>query len=151
MSPWSRCQKANRSASLAPVTFYILIFALLAVLAVVAFLTLRSSRRSRMGELERETRTGRGHVRPPTPMHPAKQRHEPARHEPGPSGGVFHKEGLGAKVKALFKGGAGEESWSRLEDLLIKADVGPKGAADLVARVAFRHHVGGRPGGVVAR
>ncbi|MGZ8630945.1 MAG: signal recognition particle-docking protein FtsY [Actinomycetota bacterium] len=115
--------------------FGVLIFAVLAVIAVFAFLAIRTSRRQRLHELERETHTGKGHVRPPTPMHPAKQRHEPARHEPGPSGGVFHKEGLGAKVKALFKGGAGEGSWSQLEDLLIKADVGPKGATDLVARV----------------
>ena len=115
--------------------FYVLVFGVLAVLAVVAFFTVRSSRRSRMGELERETRTGTGHVRAPTPSHPAKQQHEPSRPEPGPSGGVFHKEGLGAKVRALFRGGAGDDTWKELEDLLIKADVGPKGSADLVGRV----------------
>ncbi|MDH4111850.1 MAG: signal recognition particle-docking protein FtsY [Actinomycetota bacterium] len=116
-------------------TFYILVFAGLAVLAVFAFLTIRSSRRKGLRELGRETHTGAGHVRAPTPMHPAKQRHEPARPEPGPSGGGFHKDGLGAKVKALFRGGPGDETWAQLEDLLIKADVGPAGSSDLVGRI----------------
>ncbi len=45
-------------------------------------------------------------------------------------------EGLGAKVRALFRAAASdEERWSGLEDLLIRADVGPKGAADLVSRI----------------
>lgn len=115
--------------------FYILVFGVLAVVAVVAFFTIRSTRSSRLRWLERDTHAGKGHVREPTRMHPAKQRHEPVRHEAGASGGVFHKEGLGAKVKALFKGGAGDDTWGRLEDLLIKADVGPRGSADLVGRV----------------
>lgn len=115
--------------------FYVLIFAALAVVAVLAFLTIRSSRRERLRDLERETHTGPGHVRAPVLEHPAKQRPEPVRREPGPSGGVFPKEGLGARVKALFRAGAGDQAWSQLEDLLIKADVGPKAAADLVERV----------------
>lgn len=115
--------------------FYILVFGVLAVVAVVAFFTIRSSRSARLRRLERDTHAGKGHVREPTRMHPAKQRHEPARHEAGASGGVFRKEGLGAKVKALFKGGPGDDTWGQLEDLLIKADVGPRGSADLVGRV----------------
>ena len=114
---------------------YVLVFAVLAVVAVLAFVTIRRSQRERLRDLERETHTGPGHVRAPVPERPAAQRHEPARREPGPSGGVFRKEGLGAKVKALFKGGAGDTTWSQLEDLLIKADVGPNAAADLVQRV----------------
>jgi fused signal recognition particle receptor len=117
------------------VEFYILIFAALAVVAVLAFLTIRSTRRERLRDLERETHTGRGHVRAPVAEHPAKRRPEPVRREPGPSGGGFRKEGLGAKVKALFRGGTGDDAWSQLEDLLIKADVGPTAAADLVGRV----------------
>ena len=115
--------------------FTILIFGALAVLAVVAFFTIRSTRRTRLRSLDRETHTGEGHVRDPACAHPAKQRPEPGRAEPGPSGGVFHKEGLGAKVKALFHAGADDATWDELEDLLIRADVGPKGASDLVARV----------------
>jgi fused signal recognition particle receptor len=116
----------------------IVIFGVLAVLAVVAFLTLRSSRRSGMRDLERETHAGRGHVRAPAPAHPAAQRPEPVRPEPAASGGLFHREGLGSKVKALFTGGVGEDTWKGLEDLLIKADVGPQASEDLVARVRTR-------------
>jgi len=47
-------------------------------------------------------------------------------------------DGLGSKVKGLFSGGATDDAWARLEDLLIRADVGPKGAADLLARVKRR-------------
>jgi fused signal recognition particle receptor len=113
----------------------VFVFAVLALVAVAGFFVLRSSRRSRLRELERETHTGRGHVRAPTHLHPAKQRPEPARREPGPSGGVFRSDGLGAKVKGLFRGGADDGTWAELERLLIMADVGPKGSADLVARV----------------
>lgn len=43
--------------------------------------------------------------------------------------------GLGARVRSLFGRGVSEATWKELEDLLIKADVGPRGAADLVARI----------------
>jgi fused signal recognition particle receptor len=78
-------------------------------------------------------------------LHPAAQRPEPVRPEPGASGGVFRKEGLGAKVKRLFRGQAGDDTWAELEDLLIRADVGPKGSADLVGRVRSRAADGGDP------
>jgi fused signal recognition particle receptor len=44
-------------------------------------------------------------------------------------------DGLAAKVRSLFSGGATEDAWAGLEGLLVKADVGPVAAADLVARV----------------
>ena len=47
-------------------------------------------------------------------------------------------QGLGAKVRALFGRGVSPSTWSELEDLLLKADVGPRGSADLVARVKER-------------
>ncbi len=50
------------------------------------------------------------------------------------SPGGFRGEGLGAKVRSVF-GRADVDAWKELEDLLLKADVGPRGAADLVARV----------------
>lgn len=46
--------------------------------------------------------------------------------------------GLGNKVRGLFAGGATVDAWAKLEDLLIRADVGPKGAADLLARVKMK-------------
>jgi fused signal recognition particle receptor len=127
------------------VAFYIIVFSALAVLAVFAFVVLSSSRKRRLKDLERETHTGEGHVRAPTPLHPAKQRHEPAHHEPGASGGGFRKEGLGSRVKALFKGGVDDETWKQLEDLLIRADVGPTASADLVQRIRDDLEHGGDP------
>ncbi len=53
-------------------------------------------------------------------------------------------EGLGTRVRALFER-SGADPWAELEDLLIKADVGPKGAADLVARVKSRYRSGEDP------
>ncbi|MEA2521998.1 MAG: fused signal recognition particle receptor [Actinomycetota bacterium] len=44
-------------------------------------------------------------------------------------------EGLGSRVRSLFGRGVSEATWAELEDLLIKADLGPTAAADLVARV----------------
>src|SRR6185436_6494609 len=87
-----------------------------------------------------------GHVRAPVVDHPAKQKHAPAHHEAGASGGTFRKEGLGAKVKDLFsKGAAGDQTWKELEDLLIKADVGPTASADLVQRVKVDYAHGTDP------
>jgi len=53
--------------------------------------------------------------------------------------------GLGERVRALFGRGISQDTWSDLEDLLIRADVGPRGAADLVARVRERVEAGGDP------
>ncbi len=44
-------------------------------------------------------------------------------------------EGLGTRVRSLFGTGVSESTWKDLEDLLIKADLGPVAASDLVARV----------------
>jgi fused signal recognition particle receptor len=54
-----------------------------------------------------------------------------------PSAGAFLSEGLGGKVRALFARDAAVD-WGALEDLLLKADIGPKGARDLVDRVRER-------------
>jgi fused signal recognition particle receptor len=53
--------------------------------------------------------------------------------------------GLGERVRALFGRGVSPETWSELENLLIRADVGPRGAADLMARVRERFEVGSDP------
>ena len=44
-------------------------------------------------------------------------------------------EGLGSRVRSLFGKGVSESTWKELEDLLIRADLGPAAAADLVQRV----------------
>jgi fused signal recognition particle receptor len=63
---------------------------------------------------------------------------------PTPAGGAFRGEGLGAKVRSLFSR-AEADVWRELEDLLLKADVGPAGARDLVARVKARYSSGDDP------
>jgi fused signal recognition particle receptor len=54
-------------------------------------------------------------------------------------------DGLGSRVRALVAGGVDEETWRRLEGLLVTADVGPRGAADLVARLRGRFQAGADP------
>jgi fused signal recognition particle receptor len=55
-----------------------------------------------------------------------------------PSGGGFGASGLGTRVRSLFSAEANGDVWSRLEDLLLKADVGPRATADLAARIRSR-------------
>ena len=54
-------------------------------------------------------------------------------------------DGLGTKVRALFGSGSGTETWVGLEDLLLRADVGPQAARDLVERVRTRYETGADP------
>jgi fused signal recognition particle receptor len=63
----------------------------------------------------------------------------PAPSAPRPPGRV---DGLGSRVRALVVRGTGEDTWRELEELLLKADVGPRGAADLVARLRGRFEPG---------
>lgn len=53
-------------------------------------------------------------------------------------------EGLGSRIRSLFLGGA-EDPWERLEELLIKADVGPVTASRIVAEVRERYSAGADP------
>jgi fused signal recognition particle receptor len=62
-----------------------------------------------------------------------------------PSTAAFREEGLGAKVRAALGRGAEPDAWQRMEDVLVRADVGPKAAADLVARVRSRFGTGQDP------
>ncbi|TMK59300.1 MAG: signal recognition particle-docking protein FtsY [Actinobacteria bacterium] len=114
--------------------WFVLVFALLAVLLVIAG-TMRIVRRRRAG-------LGHARVYPAAPEHPAPQRHAEAPPEAGPSGGAFHGSGLGSTLKGLFHGGATETTWLELEELLLKADVGPKAASDMVQRVRADHPSG---------
>ncbi len=115
--------------------WYILIFGLLSVLLVFAGVAALGKRKRELGDMERTMHMGEGHTHDPALAHPAAQKHETGIKETGASGGVFRKEGLGAKVKHLFHGGGRTDTWSGLEDLLLKADLGPKAATDLVNRV----------------
>ena len=55
-------------------------------------------------------------------------------------------DGLGAKVRVLFAGGPpGEDEWSHLETLLVRADVGPTTSARIVSDVRERWTEGADP------
>ena len=78
---------------------------------------------------------------------PAPERAAPTR---GPTadevaGPPARGDGLGPKVRALFRRGTDEHTWRELEELLLRADVGPRGAADLVARIRARLGAGVDP------
>ena len=125
--------------------WYILVFGILAFLTVFVGLVARRRRRSEMRELQGTTHTGRGHVRDPAVAHPAAQRTGPVPTEAGASGGAFRGDGLGARLKGLFRGDVDDATWKELEDLLVRADVGPSASADLVARVQGAYHHGANP------
>jgi fused signal recognition particle receptor len=54
------------------------------------------------------------------------------------SAGGFGPAGLGARVRAAFGTGSNGDQWAALEDVLLKADVGPRATADLIARLRAR-------------
>jgi fused signal recognition particle receptor len=56
---------------------------------------------------------------------------------------------LGGRIGALFKRGVDEGTWGRFEDTLLKADVGPRAASDLVSRVRARYQPGSDPSGLL--
>jgi len=67
---------------------------------------------------------------------------------PAPSAGVARApsrpDGLAARVRSIFAGRAvGEDDWRRLEDVLVRADVGPETARRIVADVRARYREGG--------
>ena len=110
---------------------YLFLFALIAILCIVAFLVLRARRRGAYEQLAAAT----------TPAA------RPTKGSAGSAGG-FRAGGLGAKVRSVFGGGQ-TDAWRELEDLLVKADVGPKAAADLVERVRARFSTGADPAGLL--
>jgi len=114
--------------------WYVFVFGVLAVLLVIAGTMM----------IVRRRRAALGHPRvyPAAPEHPATQRPATPPTEAAPSGGAFHGGGLGPTLRGLFHGGATEATWQRLEDILLKADVGPKAASDMVQRVRADHPTG---------
>jgi len=77
----------------------------------------------------------------------------PGKPPPGraPAAAPPRAEGLGARIRALFAGKrATDEEWGRLEDLLVRADVGPGASARLVQRVKERYEDGSDPAALIA-
>jgi len=73
---------------------------------------------------------------PPSSM-PAAEAPSPARRR---------SDGLGARARALLtRGTPGGDEWNRLEDLLLKADVGPAAASRMVRDIRDRYEVGADP------
>src|SRR5262245_11430511 len=74
---------------------------------------------------------------------PIPTKEEPAVPPPAKPAPVVKGDGLGSRIRSLFAGTrATAEEWSRLEDLLLRADVGPTGAKLLVERVRERYQDG---------
>jgi fused signal recognition particle receptor len=59
--------------------------------------------------------------------------------------------GLGERVRALFRGETTADTWIELEEALIRADVGPKAAADIVQRVKESYRAPANPVEVLVR
>jgi fused signal recognition particle receptor len=65
--------------------------------------------------------------------------------EPTPTRPVAPRaDGLGARIRAVFGAGV-DDPWARLEELLVKADVGPSTAGGVVAAVRDRYSAGADP------
>jgi fused signal recognition particle receptor len=71
-----------------------------------------------------------------TPAAPRTTRAAPA--APSGSAGGFGPSGLGARVRAAWGSSPNGDAWAGLEDVLLKADVGPQATADLIARLRAR-------------
>jgi fused signal recognition particle receptor len=67
------------------------------------------------------------------------------RHDTSRVGAAVRGQGLGARVRALFVAGVSGDTWAGLEDLLIRADVGPVAACEIVARVRRDYRPGVDP------
>jgi fused signal recognition particle receptor len=74
----------------------------------------------------------------------------PSSTEQAPTPTAIRTEGLGGRIRALFRGGVTEETWRGLEEALVRADVGPRGAASVVARVRAAYSPPHDPAQVVA-
>ena len=78
--------------------------------------------------------------------HPPGARLSPTPPAEAPAPARRRSDGLGARARALLAGGApsGDE-WTRLEELLLKADVGPAAAARMVRDIRDQYEVGADP------
>jgi len=70
----------------------------------------------------------------------------PTAAEAPPSPARRRTDGLGARARALLAGGTpGGDEWARLEELLLKADVGPAAATRMVKDIRDRYEEGADP------
>jgi fused signal recognition particle receptor len=59
-------------------------------------------------------------------------------------------DGLASRIRSVFRAGSGEDAWAGLEELLIKADVGPATSGRIVADVRAGYAEGSDPVALVA-
>jgi fused signal recognition particle receptor len=123
------------------VTAFIIAVAVGALFGLILALAMRSRARRREAGAPRPERGLRARpipTRPETEAPPGRPRAATAPAPTRPP--VVRGEGLGSRIRALFAGKrATDEEWSRLEELLSRADVGPKAASRLVERVRERY------------
>ena len=100
-----------------------IVLVVLAAIAGVYLVTRRERRMPRRTATYGPGATTTGAVREPLPE---ERRH--VAYVPPPTG-------LAERVRSLFRTGTTQETWKELEAALIRADVGPKAAADIVGRV----------------
>ncbi len=106
------------------------IVVVLVLLAVAAPVLVTRRRRGRSSELTR-----------PREEEDTHDDASPARQIPD----TVRGQGLGARVRALFGAGVSDDTWAGLEDLLIRADVGPVAAGDIVGRLREDYRLGVDP------
>jgi len=80
----------------------------------------------------------------------ARRRSRPRTAPSAPGGGArgprLRGEGLGARLRVLFGSGVpAEDGWARLEDLLVRADVGPRMASRMTEEIRARWTDGADP------
>src|SRR5437667_9004965 len=108
-----------------------IVVVLLALVAIGAVVAVRRRGRVVKGPAVREAEAAR-----PAPREPELK----APGVPPPALRVPVREGLGARIRGLFTGGAPtEDEWRRLEEVLVRADVGPRAASTIVRRVRERY------------
>src|SRR5712691_8497142 len=129
-TPTSGCRRTSRSASLGSVQLVVPIVVVLVLLAVAAPVLVTRRRRGRSSELTR-----------PREEEDTHDDASPARQIPD----TVRGQGLGARVRALFGAGVSDDTWAGLEDLLIRADVGPVAAGDIVGRLREDYRLGVDP------
>jgi fused signal recognition particle receptor len=106
------------------------------VIVLVAALLLARGRRARTG----------GRARMPEPRVPSPAS-EPLRRDRVPS----REAGLGTRIRSLFAAGQpGDQVWGQLEELLVRADVGPGTASRMVTDLRERWAPGADPTSLVA-
>jgi fused signal recognition particle receptor len=116
---------------------------LLALVAVGAVVVVRRRGRTVRGPAVREAEVARPAPREPEPTAPA---------VPPPALRVPVGEGIGARIRGLFAGREPtEDEWKRLEDVLIKADLGPTAASTIVQRVRQRYRAEDDPAQLLAQ